>query len=68
MKFSQFLVLILLACSLSSKASLAAQSKNSETETVAHQHGKLVWADLYTGDVEASLKFYTETFGWSDKT
>ena len=31
------------------------------------QHGKLIWADLYTGDVNASLDFYTKTFGWSVK-
>jgi len=31
------------------------------------QHGKLIWADLYTGDVTASLSFYTKTFGWSVK-
>jgi len=31
------------------------------------QQGKLIWADLYTSDVEASLNFYTKTFGWTVK-
>ena len=35
--------------------------------TEQSQQGKLIWADLYTGDVKASLNFYTETFGWTVK-
>lgn len=58
--FSQFVVPLLLL--LISNTSLAAPSK-----IIQNQHGKLVWADLYTGDVEASLKFYQNTFGWTVK-
>jgi predicted enzyme related to lactoylglutathione lyase len=58
--FSQFVVPLLLL--LMSNTSLAGQS-----EIIQNQHGKLVWADLYTGDVEASLKFYQNTFGWTVK-
>ncbi|WP_440873770.1 VOC family protein [Thalassotalea sp. PLHSN55] len=29
--------------------------------------GKLIWADLYSSDVNASIEFYTNTFGWTVK-
>lgn len=31
------------------------------------EQGKIIWADLYTGDVNASVNFYTETFDWTVK-
>lgn len=46
---------------------IAAPLETSEKETIKKQHGKLVWADLYTGDVEASIAFYSDTFGWTIK-
>lgn len=27
--------------------------------------GKLVWANLYTADVAAATRFYTQLFGWT---
>ncbi|GAA0812457.1 VOC family protein [Colwellia asteriadis] len=30
--------------------------------------GQIIWGDLYTGNVQASLDFYTATFGWTTKT
>jgi len=47
--------------------SAAEPEKPSEEKISQEQHGKLIWADLYTGDVSASLDFYTNTFGWSVK-
>ncbi|PKI13189.1 VOC family protein [Colwellia sp. 12G3] len=63
--FSKFLVPLLLPLLLSSNASFAVQPEITENKIIKNQHGKLVWADLYTGDVEASLKFYQNTFGWT---
>lgn len=65
--FSKFLIPLILPLLLNSNTSLASQSKTADTEIIKNQHGKLVWADLYTGDVEASLKFYRDTFGWTVK-
>jgi predicted enzyme related to lactoylglutathione lyase len=31
------------------------------------QQGKLVWGDLYSSDVNASIGFYNKTFGWTTK-
>ncbi len=55
---------LLLSCSFLAVAE-PAQLKKQVTETL--QQGKLIWADLYTGDVESSLSFYTKTFGWTVK-
>ena len=63
--FSQFFIPLLFL--LNSYASLATQVETSNQEIIKNQHGKLVWADLYTGDVDASLKFYQQTFGWTVK-
>jgi predicted enzyme related to lactoylglutathione lyase len=30
--------------------------------------GKLIWADLFTEDIEASTEFYTALFGWTAET
>jgi len=65
--FNKYLLLLLLPLFLTSNGSLAAQSESSAQEIIQNQHGKLVWADLYTGDVNASLKFYQKTFGWTVK-
>jgi len=58
---------LLLPLLLNSNASIAAQPEPSTQEKIQNQHGKLVWADLYTGNVNASLKFYQNTFGWTVK-
>ncbi|AAZ28771.1 VOC family protein [Colwellia psychrerythraea] len=66
-RLSQFLIPLLLPLLLNSYATSAAEVETSDQKIVENQHGKLVWADLYTGDVEASLKFYHDTFGWTVK-
>ena len=65
--FTSFFIPLLLPLLLTSNASIAAQVATTDKEKITNQHGKLVWADLYTGDVEASLKFYHDTFGWTVK-
>jgi predicted enzyme related to lactoylglutathione lyase len=35
--------------------------------TKAYRHGQFVWRELMTTDVDASVRFYTETFGWTGK-
>jgi predicted enzyme related to lactoylglutathione lyase len=65
--FSKFFALLLLPLLFICTASLAVQPEKIEKEIIKNQQGKLVWADLYTGDVEASLKFYQNTFGWTVK-
>ncbi len=47
-------------------------SAAENTSTVAHvieqeQQGKLIWGDLYSGDVNASIDFYHSVFGWTTK-
>ena len=64
---SKFFVVLLLPLLLNSHVSFATKSTMAEQEVIKKQHGKLVWADLYTGDVDASLKFYRNTFGWTVK-
>ena len=64
---TRFLISLLVPLLLNSHTLLAAQPNTIEQEIIKKQHGKLVWADLYTGDVEASLKFYRDTFGWTAK-
>jgi len=64
---SKYCQAVLLPLLLSSSYLAAAEPENSITITNQEQHGKLIWADLYTGDVSASLDFYTKTFGWSSK-
>lgn len=65
--FSKFFIPLLLPLLLNSHASLATHVDTTSQGILKNQHGKLVWADLYTGDVKASLKFYQETFGWTVK-
>ena len=65
--FSQFFIPLLLPLLLNSHTALATHVDTTNQEIIKNQHGKLVWADLYTGDVEASLKFYQKTFGWTVK-
>lgn len=54
---------------LLSNAFLSAAEPEQPKEQVMlqAQQGKIIWADLYTGDVKASLDFYTDTFGWTVK-
>lgn len=62
-----FFIPLLLPLLLNSYAAFATQGETTSQEIIKNQHGKLVWADLYTGDVEASLNFYQKTFGWTVK-
>jgi predicted enzyme related to lactoylglutathione lyase len=65
---SKYCLAVLFPLLLSSNYLAATElDKPTEQSTTQTQHGKLIWADLYTGDVEASLSFYTKTFGWSVK-
>lgn len=57
-KISKYCKSILLSFVLSSSFLAAAEPT---------QQGKLIWADLYTSDVKASLDFYRKTFDWSVK-
>lgn len=54
---------------LISNTGLSAEMPELVVEKKAGQssEGKIIWADLYTGNVESSLTFYTNTFGWSVK-
>lgn len=36
--------------------------------TKAYRHGQFVWRELMSTDVEASIRFYSETFGWKTET
>ena len=36
--------------------------------TKTYRHGQFVWRELMTTDVEASLRFYSEVFGWKTET
>jgi hypothetical protein len=44
--------------------SAAEPEKLNEQTMLQEQQGKIIWADLYTGDVKTSLNFYTDTFDW----
>ncbi len=65
---SQFFIALLLSLFFYSHALQATDIQTTGQEIVKNKHGKLVWADLYTGDVEASLKFYQQTFDWTVKS
>jgi predicted enzyme related to lactoylglutathione lyase len=47
------------------------QANNSLPENQLNKekvvNGELVWADLYSADVESSIRFYSKTFGWTIK-
>lgn len=47
--------------------STVAATTTVQTTLEQSNEGKIVWADLYTGNVQTSLDFYTNTFGWSVK-
>ncbi|MCW8831691.1 MAG: VOC family protein [Colwellia sp.] len=46
---------------------LTSQFFSANAADKLQQQGKLVWSDLYSGDVEASIEFYNKAFGWSVK-
>ena len=65
---SKYCLALLFPLLLSSTFLAAAESEPQLKQSIVQaQHGKLIWADLYTGDVKASLNFYTKTFGWAVK-
>ncbi len=39
----------------------------TDPATGQSQPGKFIWADLFSADVDASISFYTEVFGWEVK-
>lgn len=39
-----------------------------EDATDVHDTGRLIWADLFTAEVEREVQFYSELFGWDAKT
>ena len=53
--------------SFNSFTSLAETQVTTPASVEQSSQGKVVWADLYTGNVQKSLDFYTTTFGWSVK-
>lgn len=48
---------------------LNAEVNNEQTTAVPEKNvqGQLIWADLYSADVKASIDFYTKTFDWTVK-
>ena len=51
--------------SLPTKPSFAANRETDGTiSTDVRYPGKMIWADLFTEDIEASTEFYTALFGW----
>ncbi|PCI58408.1 MAG: glyoxalase [Gammaproteobacteria bacterium] len=65
-KRSQYCFAALLPLLLSSTLLSAAEPEQPKKQVIEQaQQGKIIWADLYTGDVKASLNFYTDTFGWT---
>lgn len=67
-KRSKYCLAVLIPLLLSSSfLSAAAPVQPKEQEMVQVQQGKVIWADLYTSDVKASLDFYTDTFNWTVK-
>ncbi|MCQ8878478.1 VOC family protein [Pseudoalteromonas shioyasakiensis] len=65
---SKFCIAALIPLLSFSSSGFAVESATT-TQTAIEQsaQGKVVWADLYTGDVQSSLDFYTRTFGWTVK-
>jgi predicted enzyme related to lactoylglutathione lyase len=67
-KRSKYCLAALFPLLLSSTFLSAAEPKQPKEQIMEQaQQGKIIWADLYTGNVNASLDFYTDTFGWTVK-
>ena len=65
-KRSKYCLAALIPLLLSSNFLIASELEHPQEQIIAQsQHGKLIWADLYTSDVKESLDFYTDTFGWT---
>jgi len=69
MKINNYLSnVIFLSLLLLSNAAFAEKGASNEKETQKQiAHGQLIWADLYSSDVNASLEFYQNVFGWTVK-
>jgi len=53
---------------LSSQSIFAKQSNSTVEQAIEQeQQGRLVWGDLYSSDVNASIDFYNKIFGWTTK-
>ncbi len=48
-------------------APMSALAEEAKETNVFTQHGAVSWVELMTPDTEASVKFYTELFGWTTK-
>lgn len=67
-KRSKYCLAALFPLLLSSTFLSAAEPEQPKEQIMEQaQQGKIIWADLYTGNVNASLDFYTDTFGWTVK-
>ena len=65
---SKYYLPLLFPLLLSSLPISAAQSDSTIEQAIEQeQQGKLVWGDLYSSDVNASIDFYNKTFGWTTK-
>ncbi|WP_057833050.1 VOC family protein [Colwellia sp. TT2012] len=64
---SKYGLLLLFPMLLSTTFVAAEPAQPTEQVSKTAQLGSLVWADLYTSDVKASLDFYTKTFAWTVK-
>lgn len=63
---SKYCFTMLFSLLLTNTSLVAAEPKQLK-EKIIVQQGKLIWADLYTSNIKASLSFYTDTFGWTVK-
>lgn len=68
MKTRKYCLAILFPLLLSSTFAVASEQEQPAGQMIDQaQQGKIIWADLYTGNVKASLAFYSDTFGWTVK-
>lgn len=67
MRYKQYsVVLVLLAALCSMSITQAASTFPALTSPATEKilPGKFIWADLFSADIEASVAFYSKTFGW----
>ena len=68
LKAIAILYVVLFTGSLSANPSTALMFPPlTEPATGQMQPGKFIWADLFSADVDASIAFYTNVFGWKVK-
>lgn len=67
-KWSRLLAIILpvlFICGASKANDDLSENQKNNVEVV---DGELIWADLYSANVESSINFYSNTFGWTVKS